>query len=447
MAQTDPSTLLTLDEFYLLVQNHHPMAKQANLMTQKGALTVSQARGAFDPKLMSDFDKKTFDGKNYYDTWDTYVKIPTLLNVDFKVGYERNSGINLNPENSVPTDGLYYAGISVPVGQGLIYNQSNIQLKKSKFEQESIQNQARKVLNNLYLDANYAYWWWYENYQKREAVNANLQLIQVRFEGIRQGVYNGDKAAIDSTEMLIQVQQWHNNLNEAELNLQNSLLLLQNFVWSDSISLHALIPRHDTTTQNENLDSYLDWAIANHPDLKNLSIESNILELDRKMSASQVLPDFTVDYNVLLAGQETESPLFSNNYKMGFQFAFPLLTRKERSKLKIVKIKQQEYDWKIKQKNREIMNKIQQSYNKVYTLQDMIEQQLAMQINYESMLIAEQSKFDNGESSVFLLNSRENKKLQGEIKLIELQAKYNRAIAELKWATGKLNEEVQELIP
>lgn len=444
--QSDSLAFLQLEEFYQLVNNYHPLARQASLISARGELTVSQARGAFDPKLVSDFEKKTFDGKNYFDIWDTYVKVPTLLNIDLKAGYERNQGTFLNPENTVPSDGLYYAGVSVPVGQGLIYNQQNLNLKKSKYQNENLQNDANNVLNNLFLDANFAYWWWFENHQKRDAVTTNLRLIQERYEGIRQGVLNGENAAIDSVEMLIQVQQWSNNLKEAELNLQNSLLLLKNFIWSDSLNLNGMAPSEDVIGANAALDNYLDWALTNHPDLKKLNIESDILELDRKLSSAQTLPELNVNYNVLLSGQEeTQNSFFSNNYKLGVNFVFPLLIRKERAKLKIVKIKQQEYDLKINQKSREIFNKIQQSYNKVYTLEAMIDQQVDMQLNYNRMVQAEQSKFDNGESSVFLLNSRENKKLQGEIKLIELKAKHSRAIGELKWSTGKLYDDIKTL--
>ncbi|WP_416867179.1 MAG: TolC family protein [Imperialibacter sp.] len=434
---------LSLEEFYDLVNKYHPIARQATLLNTRGSLAVNQARGAFDPKLVSDFSRKNFDGKNYYDIWNTYVQVPTLLNVDLKAGYERNKGLYLSPENTVPTDGLYYAGVSVPVGQGLIRNERTIGLQRGKYEALAFENEANNVLNNLFLDANYAYWWWYENHKKREAMQTNLRLIRQRFEGIRQGAISGENATIDSVEMLIQVQQWTNELREAELNLQNSTLLMQNFVWADSLDVVALRPFHEDSTTAPDLDSYLDWALANHPDLKKLNIESSVLELDRKLSSDQLKPVIDVNYNMLFAGQnDLEIANYDNNYKLGVDFVFPLLLRKERAKLKIVKIKQQEYDLKITQKNREVINKIQQSYNKVYTLDDMIDQQRQIQVNYERMLQAELTKFENGESSIFLVNSRENKKLQGQIKLIELEAKYNRSLGELKWATGKLYEEI-----
>ncbi|MEQ8413562.1 MAG: TolC family protein [Imperialibacter sp.] len=434
---------LSLGEFYELVNEHHPIARQATLLNTRGGLAVNLARGAFDPKLVSDFNRKNFDGKNYYDIWNTYVQVPTLLNVDLKAGYERNKGLYLSPENTVPVDGLYYAGVSVPVGQGLIRNERTIGLQKGKYEALAFENEANNVLNNLFLDANYAYWWWYENHMKREAMQTNLRLIRQRFEGVRQGAISGENATIDSVEMLIQVQQWSNELREAELNLQNSTLLMQNFVWVDSLDVVALRPYPEDSTVAPDLDSYLDWALANHPDLKKLNIESSVLELDRKLSSDQLKPVIDVNYNMLFAGQnDLEIANYDNNYKLGVDFVFPLLLRKERAKLKIVKIKQQEYDLKITQKNREVINKIQQSYNKVYTLEEMIDQQREMQVNYERMLQAELTKFENGESSIFLINSRENKKLQGQIKLIELEAKYNRSLGELKWATGKLYEEI-----
>ena len=445
-SQAFESRDITLNDFYSIVQMHHPIAQQALLLNERGGQLVKQARGIFDPKFVSDFNRKNYYGKNYYETWDSYVKVPTLLNIDLKAGYERNQGQYLNAENTVPGNGLYYAGISVPLGQGLIYNERNINLQKSKFEKQYYENDANNVLNNLFLDANYTYWWWYENYKKNEIVSSNLRLIQERFEGIRQGAISGENATIDSVEMLIQVQQWSNELKEAELNLQNSVLLLQNFIWTDSLNINGLLPIHDEKFQEVDLEGYINWALSNHPNLKELTIESSILELDRKLSVEQLKPIIDVNYNVLLSSNETiNSELYTNNYKMGVQFAFPLLVRKERAKLNIVKIKQQEYDLKITQKNREVLNKIQQSYNKVFVLHEMILQQDKIQANYELMLRAELTKFDNGESSIFLINSRENKKLLGQIKLIELQAKYNRAVGELKWATGKLYDDIMEL--
>ena len=47
-----------------------------------------------------------------------------------------------------------------------------------------------------------------------------------------------------------------------------------------------------------------------------------------------------------------------------------------------------------------------------------------------------QIRFENGESSVFLLNSREATPGTARVKLAELQAKYAQTQATLRWAAG-----------
>ena len=441
-AQEKAKSVLSLEDYYAMVLNYHPIARQAAIFTEKGYFAVQEARGGFDPKLVSEYDRKDFKNLDYFDIWDTYLKIPTLLNVDLKAGYERNSGIFLNPERNVPSDGLFRAGVAVPLGRGLINNSRRIALKKGQFQERNFQNEGNRVLNNLLFDANHVYWTWYENEQKLSLVENNLQLIIQRFNGIREGVLRGENAAIDSVETLIQVQQWENNLVEAKLNVANTLLTVQNFVWSDSLQVPYYKPEYQGGVLDRRSEDFINQALASHPDLNKLTIKGSILELDRKQSAEQLKPILDVEYNFFAQKQEeSQESFFSSNYKVGVQFEYPLLLRKERAKLQTVKLKQQENNLQIRQKNREVVNKISQSYNKVLAINELISQQERILINYERMLEAEQIKFENGESSIFLLNTRENKKLQSEVKLIELKAKQGKSIGELKWAAGQLHQE------
>jgi hypothetical protein len=54
------------------------------------------------------------------------------------------------------------------------------------------------------------------------------------------------------------------------------------------------------------------------------------------------------------------------------------------------------------------------------------------------MLKAEETLFENGESSLFLINSRENKVLEAEKKLIDLKTKCIKTIYALQWSSGLL---------
>ena len=60
--------------------------------------------------------------------------------------------------------------------------------------------------------------------------------------------------------------------------------------------------------------------------------------------------------------------------------------------------------------------------------------------NYKRLRDGEQIRFENGESTVFLINSREAKLLEARQKLAELQAKYAQTRAQLRYAAGGLLE-------
>ena len=54
------------------------------------------------------------------------------------------------------------------------------------------------------------------------------------------------------------------------------------------------------------------------------------------------------------------------------------------------------------------------------------------------LLQAEQTRFEAGESSLFLTNSREMSLLSNEVKLYELRAKYAKNKIFLLWAAGRV---------
>ncbi len=428
---------LHLEEFYSIVLNYHPIALQAGLIAQRGELALSEARGNFDPKLVSSFSNKDFKDVDYYELWDSYLEVPTLLNVDLKAGFEKNQGTYLNPEHNLPDDGLYYAGLSIPLGQGLIHNPRRIALKQAAVTREQLYAQAAQVFNNLLFDANHVYWTWYENYRKFALADRNLQLIRERYQGIRSSVLNGEMAPIDSTEALIQIQQWENALNRSEIALKNSELLMQNFIWTDSVAIEEMLPQ-TTIDHSSALDMYVN-AVSNHPEWQMLLLQNTSLELDQKLKREQLKPVIDLDYQVLLgqSGSSEVGDYMVSNYKAGLRFELPVLLRKERAQLKTVNLKLQENVLKQELEFRKMSNEVRQSYNQVLNLTGMLERQRAMVTNYQRLLDGERMKFDNGESSIFLINSRENSKIKAESDLIEMISRLGTMIGRLKWSAGQ----------
>jgi outer membrane protein TolC len=115
-----------------------------------------------------------------------------------------------------------------------------------------------------------------------------------------------------------------------------------------------------------------------------------------------------------------------------------LLLRKDRAKLTLTKIKLLEADYFLQQTQREVNAFIKSGINEVTTNLSQIAIQNNVVSNSVKLRNAEKINFDNGESSMFLINSRENSLLNNRIKLFEIISKFQKAKANLYNSIGNL---------
>ena len=117
----------------------------------------------------------------------------------------------------------------------------------------------------------------------------------------------------------------------------------------------------------------------------------------------------------------------------------PVLLRKERGKLQSVRIKQKELNFEKITVQRELNTNNETIFNEINNLGQQIQQQLSINLNQERLLEAEKNKFSMGESTIFMLNTRENKLIEMKLKLETLKAKYEKAKANLFYTAAVLN--------
>ena len=91
--------VLRFDEYLGYVKKFHPIVKQANLIIDESQAKLLKSRGAFDPKIDVDYDKKRLKGTEYWDQLNATFKVPTWFGVELKASFEENTGDFLNPEN------------------------------------------------------------------------------------------------------------------------------------------------------------------------------------------------------------------------------------------------------------------------------------------------------------------------------------------------------------
>jgi outer membrane protein TolC len=443
---TAPDSLrfFSFDDFQEMVLTRHPVARQAALLPDIARAELLEARGLFDPKLATFFDRKGFKGIDYYNRFDGYLQVPTWFGVDLKAGYERNSGDRLtNPESP----SLAYAGLSVPLAQGLLIDARRATIRQAQLGRNLAEADRAKLINKVLLDAAKTYWDWYFTHQQYRLAEEGFQLADVRYRAIAQRAKIGDLAAVDSIEARITRQDRLVQLQQATVERQNARLVLSNFLWDDADNPLELPetaqpgPVSFRTVDDTTLQRLVNQARAAHPELLALGYKLRQLDVQERFQRNQFLPRLNVNFNFLSEPKVTQEnfvvqPFLVNNHKFGAEFIMPILWRKERGKLQQVQLKQRQLRLDQQQTSREILNDVQASYNDVKALEQQVSTQESAVRDQDVLLNAERRKFDLGESSVFLVNTRESKFLELRLKLENLRAKYEKALAQLAYAAG-----------
>ena len=433
-------SVLSLDEYLGYVKTFHPIVKQANLIINESEAKLLKARGAFDPKLEVDYDRKKFKNTEYYDKLNATFKIPTWYGVELKANFEENTGEFLNPEFSVPTDGLYSAGVSVSLARGLLINERMAMLKQAKLFTQQAQADQQLLVNEILYEAAITYFKWLKSYRNKEVYGSFLSNAQLRFDGIKKSYREGERAAIDTLEARLTLNTRRLDFEKARITYIKSTLELSNFLWLNNntpVEVQESI-RPDLTTFNR-IDDILnvtgfdsaDFDIETHPKMRSLNFKYESLVLNRRLKQNNLLPQVDLQYNFLTQTPDETGTFNTQNYKAGLNISFPLFLRKERGDLRLARLKLQDIEFERTTTRVTLRNKINAITQEIesYQLQNRLTQELVD--DYEVLLQAEERKFFLGESSLFLVNSREAKLIENKIKAIDLENKFFKTKASL----------------
>lgn len=447
--QTD-SLLLTYEQFLQQVYQHHPIAQQIHLRREQAAEYLNKARGGFDPKLGGKWDYKNFDDKNYYNILNTYLKIPIWSDIAVETGYNYTNGKYLNPENNLPVAGQMYLGVKVPLLKGLWTSERRTMVQQAQLKLGASEVEIQILLNDLLYKAGKIYWDWTKVYNECLILEQSLRAAEEQLEATKQAFIQGDKPAIDTLKAFIRVQDRVILLTNKRLEQRNAGNLVTAYLWDEQQAPLALpetvVPVKLEQLSPKLLDEELLSAQLNqlqeHPVLAFYDFKQKDLDLERRLKMNSLLPKLDVKYNFLSTnhvdffGTGIEAPV--ENYKFGVQFSMPLFIRKERADLALNRLKSKELEWKQLEKQRTLKVKIENYFNEAqnasrqtYSVQEMVER-------YQTLVDAEKIKFTIGESSIFMVNTRENQLLDAQIKLIKQQIMYLKSRMAFFWTIARL---------
>jgi outer membrane protein TolC len=434
---------MTHKEFLAIVSNYHPLMFRYKLQNEIAAAEVQQARGGFDPQLNGKKGAKTIDGVNYYDENAIGLNIPTWYGIELNGNYTSLEGERLN--NSDTKGGLYQFGVTVPLAKNLWYDQRRAILDQAKIGQRMTATEQQLMTNQLLLDADNAYWNWVKHHDAYLLQKKALSINRERQTLILKAFSYGERAAMDTTEALSQLQNFELQMEDAYLKYVKATLELSLFLWKEDgnpYEVDSLFYPKENITGSRADEAYLKTLSeiqkrvpAQHASVQYYLQKQTLLESQRKLKWQSFLPKLDFTYNFL--NKENYSleytPLFNNNYQYGLKLEIPLLWREARAGYRAVNAKLRQNQLDADLKSRELQTKIVTYTRELLNYQKQISIVQANILNYRRLLDAEETLFRNGESSIFLINSRENKLLDAEQKLLDLRLKFINSYNTLKW--------------
>jgi hypothetical protein len=337
---------------------------------------------------------------------------------------------------------LYYSGT-----KGL---QKSIEESTHKYKAAGWLEEMARIVKSVKFSKSPDFFW-VQAYLVYNIYNNVIEINEKRVGMVTTAYKLGERPAIDTTEVIAQLQNFKYQQNEALLALQNAIVLLNTFLWKQNNESYDLpediLPDKKTEQLFDavifpELEKIIADAKTSHPELNIYGYKLNALTIERKLKFQELLPKADLKYNQLGKGYNIASTatktLFDNNYRFGINFSVPLRLSQGRGEYKLAKLKIAETQLQQSQKEIDIINKVKKYYNQLVNYKAQVNLLQKTYNNYLQLQRGEETRFFNGESSLFLVNSRENKTLETMIKLIETIVKYKKTALGLKWATGNL---------
>ncbi|KTC67947.1 outer membrane component of multidrug efflux pump [Legionella birminghamensis] len=416
---------LSLMQVLQSIDTHYPQVKIARLEIIKASGAFVNANGKFDPTLEASTRSQPAGGyiNNY---GDTQLTIPTLYNgLKLFAGYRNGQGDwPIYYQNFLTNSGgEYRAGLSLPLLRDRLIDKERTGLLSSAQLMLMKAQDAEAIKIKIYQDGIKAYWQWVEAGLQIKTFKQLLLLAKKRQDAIEKQASLGDLPELAISENLQQIIQRQQLLNQGQMIFEQASVNLSlyfrdpqgNPLVPGEQSLPALSSTSKTITG-------IRTSLREHPGIKKLNHYANMMRLKREQARNELLPQLDATaYTFKQNGSGGYPLLIPQAAMVGLSFKFPLLQREARGNLIQAESElrqiQTEKRFFYEQLNNEFANMligINRSRQQVILLKK--ELRLAQKVQE-----GETKKFYGGDSTLFLVNQREQMTTQIQLNTLHAQ--------------------------
>ena len=427
----------TIEALINSMVNYHPYVLAINEGNYQAAAELEIARSSFDP-FIEQKTKSRVSG--YYDGTNLTQRFTNPIE-DFNgavFGEYRIAGGDF-PSYEGDYDTLSGGEASVGIAMSLLQNREidkrRTELRNAGLATSQWQALATSLINDFVYKGVSEYIAWYESASQIQAVTELLNTASEREKALVTRVEKGDLASIVLTEFKANLLQ--QRLTLAELKQKRDMhAQMLSFYWrspnGDMLAINSDQPPKDLSWPfwigNSQLVT-LRNALRNHPELDVMKLEQQVVENKVALADNALLPKLDLTASIARdvgAGSET---LEGTETKVGLSFSYPLGNRKAKAERAQLQSKQRELSHKLTSTQQAIVQRFEQALIYWAQAKDIVSLQSENAALAKTLSKVEKTRFDAGDSDMFVLNARAQNEIKAKIK--EIKAKVDLLKSEL----------------
>ncbi|HAU1152326.1 TPA: TolC family protein [Legionella pneumophila] len=429
-----PSKPLLLDAVLKSVDRSYPQILIARLEIRKAEGDYVNALGKFDPSI--DVNTRSQPEGGYINNYaDNLFNVPTLYNgLKLFGGYRIGRGDwPIYYQNYLTNSGgEYRAGLSLPLLRDRRIDKERTELFTREETIRMKQQDVAATKIKIYQETIKAYWQWVEAGFQLRTFRHLLNLAKERQNAIIQQAQQGDLPKLAIAENLQLIVQREQLVNQGEMLLAQAGINLSLYYRDangkpqkpeesqlpTSFSKQSIRPSNSIS------------QLQQHPVLRKLENYSKIVKLKQNLARNELLPNLDATaYTFKQYGTGGYPLLIPQAAMIGVNFKFPIFQREARGKLISTTSELQQVKTEMKFTYEQLNNQLA---NLLVAIK--IYQQQVVLLNKELNLArqverGETKRFYEGDSTLFLVNQREQTTAQVKLNWINAEVNLQEARA------------------
>ena len=399
---------------------------------------VAQARAkrmsafaAFEPRVNLSSEGKDYGNDLQYRLDRAEARVGLPGGIDLVGGAAQGTGAFINPERKTPTEGLVNLGISAPLGGALVFSDRQYEWGASTRNLEIAEAKLDRTERTAILNAVKVYTFWQAQSEVQGAVDEALAVAAERLRLVREAFRLGERSEMDTLEAYL---SWVDRRADAAMQA--------NFTAGAIADVEQLLRGADTTgvdltgMRPQSLPVVLGTSRLEVGSIPELEMVNSALRRERLATTTawaQWLPAPYVDYRMLQWGGSAWNPE-AVQWKVGL--TVPLFNQKARAELAgaQARLRAAQANATATQNQFDIVRV--QLAQQVQALDSELKALTASETASYALLQQERRRFALGESTMFILASRETKYLEAVQKRTLTSAKLQSLEAERRLLTS-----------